>query len=971
MSSLNEEDPSIIKSIEKSKSDKFDCVIKILPNGIKALLVSDPESENSSAALVVNIGSLTDKPEELGLAHFCEHLLFMGTEKYPCENDYDDYLTKNGGFSNASTDIDKTVFYFDVNNDAFEGAIDRFAQFFICSKFDENSVEREISAVDSEFSKNKNNDTWRFYQLFKSQLNKESPFSQFSTGNKTTLNIPDIRDKLIKMYKKYYTSEIMTLCVYSNMLLDEMIILIEKLFKDIPKRENFIMPKYDIIKPYDENTLSNFYKVIPVKDIDKLIFIWYFPFCDNYKANPLDFFSSLFGHEGPNTLTSCLKRDNLITDLLSSTDDKAKIYTIFEIEIRLTKKGFANYKDVIKIVLKYINTIKEKKICERYFNELRDINQIKFDFREKEKPIDFVEKYAQRLLLYDPQDVFTGGTLFKEYNEKLLKKYLDMFNYDNMNIAFVSKLFEKECNLIEKWYGTKYSKEKLKINEEEINLYKCNHILDYPPENKFYPNNLDIFPVLEKNKKYPELILSQENCKVWFLQDNEFKLPRGKIKFIINFVKNLCNNSEIKNRIIAYLLNGIIKLKLNEILYMAEESNVEFTLEITFDKLQITISGFNESLKRGLEEILTEIKNFKINPDEHKEIFELQKQEYLKKLNNCFLKKSYKVNSEYMKILLATYIIDPNDSINYLKNEKITLNDLIKFKENMFLETESFWLIQGNIQKETALEIVNSTNSIFNLDIKKKIEKSFYFKRVIELKKNINYVYRFLNPNKSEHDSSIRVVYQLGNLMKEEYQYYKLLDIYLYEKFYDTLRTKEALGYVVITEKTSLIEICHLEFVIQSKVQNPEFCSERIKNFLKEKEEEIKEITDEEFNTMVKSLLVEETRKDIDLDEQFDRNWDEIVLNRYRFNKKEQNAEYLKKCTKEGFIQFYQKYIINEPKILNIEYVCNEHWKDNEIKLKEKNKECNTIIFDKVSDFHDCNSLYPCFSNSYYRKLNS
>ena len=95
------------------------------------------------------------------------------------------------------------------------------------------------------------------------------------------------------------------------------------------------------------------------------------------------------------------------------------------------------------------------------------------------------------------------------------------------------------------------------------------------------------------------------------------------------------------------------------------------------------------------------------------------------------------------------------------------------------------------------------------------------------------------------------------------------------------------------------------------------------------------------------------------------------MLKSYKFNIKEENAEYLKKCTKEGFIQFYEKYIMNEPKLLNIEYVCNEHWKDNEIKLKEKNKEHNTIIFDKVSDFHDCNSLYPGFNNTYYREINS
>ena len=976
LNSNPQEDPSIITSIEKSKSDKFDCLIKILPNGIKALLVSDPESENSSAALGVHIGSLTDKPDELGLAHFCEHLLFMGTEKYPSENDYEDFIAKNGGSTNAGTYEDKTIFYFDVNNDAFVDAIDRFAQFFISSKFDKGSVEREINAVDSEFSKNKNNDVWRFDQLFKSELNNESPFSLFHTGNKQTLNHPDIRERLLKMYKKYYSSEIMTLCLYSNMSLDEMIKLIEKLFKDVPKRENFIMPKYDIVKPYDITSLSNFYKIVPVKDKDKLIFRWYFPFCSNYKVNPFSFFTSLLGHEGPNTLTACLKRDNLITDLVSSSENNANIFTVVELNINLTKKGFDNYKEVIKIVLKYLNIIKEKKICKRYFDELKKINQIQFDFREKEKPIDFVEKYVERLMLYDPEDVFTGGCLFKEYNEELIRKYLDMFTYDNLDIAFVSKSLENECNLTEKWYGTKYTKEKIKINKEEIDSYQSDHILDYPPENKFYPNNVDIFPVPENNNKYPALILTEENCKVWFLQDNEFKLPRGQIKFRIKFVKNLCNNSEIKNEIISYLLKKMIKLELNEILYMAEELNVEFKLEIAYDKFQIELSGFNDSLKRGLEEFLTNIQNMELNPEKYKEMFELQKQEYIKNLQNSFLKKSYKVCIEYMKLLITNSLFDTNDLINYLLNEEITFDDLIRFKKNMFSETKSIWLIQGNIKKETALDIVKSTNEIFNLDITKKIKKSFYQKRTVQLKNNINYIFRFLHPNKTEHDSSITSIYQIDKLANEEKPYYKLLDLFLSEKYYDSLRTKEALGYVVYGTKTSYYEIPHLMFIVQSKVQNPEYCSERTKSFIKEKFKDLKEISDEEFNTLIKSQLVEETKKDNDLNEQFERNWDEIAIERFKFNVKEENAEYLKKCTKEGLIKFYEKYLINEGKVLDVEYVCGEHWEENENKLKEENKyqEYNIhkrIIFDKISDFHDCNSLYPCISNSYYREYNS
>jgi hypothetical protein len=84
------------------------------------------------------------------------------------------------------------------------------------------------------------------------------------------------------MYNKYYTSEIMALCLYSNKTLEEMIKLVESLFKDVPKKENFEMPKYDLVKPYDEKILSNFYKIVPIKDKDKLVFRFYFPFCDKH-----------------------------------------------------------------------------------------------------------------------------------------------------------------------------------------------------------------------------------------------------------------------------------------------------------------------------------------------------------------------------------------------------------------------------------------------------------------------------------------------------------------------------------------------------------------------------------------------------------------------------------------------------------------------------------------------------------------
>lgn len=70
-------------------------------------------------------GYLSDPTDIPGIAHFCEHMLFLGTEKYPQENDYSKFLSEHGGGSNACTYLDHTSFYFDIIPDQLENALDR------------------------------------------------------------------------------------------------------------------------------------------------------------------------------------------------------------------------------------------------------------------------------------------------------------------------------------------------------------------------------------------------------------------------------------------------------------------------------------------------------------------------------------------------------------------------------------------------------------------------------------------------------------------------------------------------------------------------------------------------------------------------------------------------------------------------------------------------------------------------------
>ena len=138
--------------IEKNQRDSREYEFILLPNSIKCLLVSDPDCEISAASMNVHVGSIhEDIP---GLAHYLEHMLFMGTTKYPEENEYSNYLSDNAGSSNAFTDNEDTNYFFKVSSDHLFKALDMFSQFFVSPTFNQNSLERELKAIDSEFHKN-------------------------------------------------------------------------------------------------------------------------------------------------------------------------------------------------------------------------------------------------------------------------------------------------------------------------------------------------------------------------------------------------------------------------------------------------------------------------------------------------------------------------------------------------------------------------------------------------------------------------------------------------------------------------------------------------------------------------------------------------------------------------------------------------------------------------------------------------
>lgn len=159
----------------------------LLDNGITVLLAHDPQSKHFAASVSVHAGASCDPRFLPGLAHFTEHMCFLGSEAYPRENEYKQYLAKHGGKSNASTSMSHTTYQFDVLAEYGEKALDIFSNFFICPLFSKSGTQREVDAVDSENSKNLVDDGRRRWQILKSFADPQHHFSKFSTGNRITL----------------------------------------------------------------------------------------------------------------------------------------------------------------------------------------------------------------------------------------------------------------------------------------------------------------------------------------------------------------------------------------------------------------------------------------------------------------------------------------------------------------------------------------------------------------------------------------------------------------------------------------------------------------------------------------------------------------------------------------------------------------------------------------------------------------
>ncbi len=208
-----------------------------LPSGLEVLLVSTTKLVQSkgqplkdakaAAAMCVQVGSFADPAEAEGLAHFLEHMVFMGSAKYPSENQYDQYINSHSGECNAFTEGEYTVYQFDIASEFLHRALDMFANCFISPLFKKNATDRELKAIDSEFNLASTNDDVRIQQLFSHFVQPGHVLNKFSWGNLRSLQIVpkqkgvDMDTILRSFHRTHYGPQNMKLVVVAPQSLDE------------------------------------------------------------------------------------------------------------------------------------------------------------------------------------------------------------------------------------------------------------------------------------------------------------------------------------------------------------------------------------------------------------------------------------------------------------------------------------------------------------------------------------------------------------------------------------------------------------------------------------------------------------------------------------------------------------------------------------------------------------------------------
>ena len=918
--------------IETSINDKRNIKGFELENKIKIIFISDPDINFSSCSVAVGAGYLHDKFP--GSAHFLEHLLFMGNEKYQEQNDYHSYIQINGGQDNAFTADTMTCYYLALETSFLKKGIEMLSWFFRAPLLNENHISSEMEIIDSEHNKNILSDSWIMDDIFKNFIKSNSKYKKFGTGNLKSLNNITKQD-IVDFYNKYYTTDNLYVCIVDSKNINQMINDYLHYFQEIPIKliesdsNRFKKDKLELIK---DNLI--FFK----SSSDYLIVNYYIIF-DAEETNLIEyqlvqFINYLIGTEYKESLSFYLKENNIIKNISTNIEyfyDYSTNINIQLIMINNSKDKIIQTYYLVLELLGYIKNLSENEFIKLYDN-FKKIQTLKLLYNSTNNSISISNEVVENMIKGKIADAIVRNNKVPEYTEFIYQKYIDILN--NIKIKMTTNInfnnIPSEQFIKSQWYSSSYFIDNIKFHKD----IKPNKILLLKEVKFNFDNIIGIKNFIIKNNftnlnydknSIPELIFeSNKLCrKVYLIEQNKYDKPISSITIIRknNLLLDKYNKvlieiyEEISNKIINYFTEIMNDYKLN------------FSISIYREHLIYNFIGIEYELNFYTTQIIKQIHpdTLFLNPKSQKYFNEIIR-DIKEHLDNFKYNPPYNICSKYISFLFDNNLL-PEEKINFI-NQLNWENFILKIKNCLKYSYEYYLLIGikkygyniNTIPKDYNFNSDHYINDIIdfleinpnNYLIQDISDKSYKSDKLVDSKIFFkNYIINAFDTNPNEINNcmirywvcgdKINIIYDTENKNIINYEITKsiiknklIMDFVtgiLNEPLFDKIRTIDKLGYIVkVNNKIIYPSIDSMYFIIIFLIQSSysiERISESIENFCKYIVKDIKNNYDmyvEKFKSLKESKIIDLKKTFSDLTEELNSYIESIITKNFIFN---------------------------------------------------------------------------------------
>jgi zinc protease len=206
-----------------------------LSNGLKVVVVPDHRVPIVTHMVFYKIGSVDEAPGEEGLAHYLEHMMFMGTPTFG-RGEFDRFVMAGGGMQNATTTQDRTTYFQRLPRNALEHLMLLEADRMENLQFTENAALNERNVVMEEFRGNAGQPGFPFFLATSAALYPGHPYGLPPIGNEAGISRFD-GAKALAFYRRHYAPQRAIVVIGGDVTEEEARVLAERTYGRVKRRD--------------------------------------------------------------------------------------------------------------------------------------------------------------------------------------------------------------------------------------------------------------------------------------------------------------------------------------------------------------------------------------------------------------------------------------------------------------------------------------------------------------------------------------------------------------------------------------------------------------------------------------------------------------------------------------------------------------------------------------------------------------